>query len=197
MEYNQQPTKPTALIIHGAYGTPQENWFSWLAGQLNQRGFDAIVPQLPTPDNQNLRAWLQVVQPLLPQLDEHSIIAGHSIGATFVLRFLEKLKRPVDTTVLVSGFISDIPDTDLNTINHTFYDSPFDWPAIRRNSHRFIQFHSHDDPFVPDQNAEELAGHLGAKPTYIPNAGHFNAKSGFTEFPQLLEAIGGYSKHRQ
>lgn len=186
----KEPDSSLALIIHGAYGTPKENWFPWLAQELNNRGFNPIVPQFPTPENQNLAAWQKVAEPLLSLLDNHSIIAGHSIGATFALSILEKLTRPIDAAILVSGFVSNIPDKNLNAINSSFYDKPFDWPAIRHNAHRFIQFHSHDDPFVPEQNAEELANHLGVKPIYIPNAGHFNTKSGFAEFPQLIESLG-------
>lgn len=33
-----------AIIIHGAYGAPQENWFPWMRSQLEQIGYTVYVP---------------------------------------------------------------------------------------------------------------------------------------------------------
>lgn len=179
----------SALIIHGAYGTPEENWFPWLKAELEQCNFIVHVPQLPTPENQNLESWLELISPYLKHLDNESIIIGHSIGATFILRLLEQLGQPVDTAILVAGFISDLPDSTLNQINYTFYNKPFNWEVIRHNAHRFILFHSPDDPFVPRDRANQLALQLHQSLIVIPNAGHFNISSGYKQFPELLDAI--------
>ena len=179
----------TALIIHGAYGTPNENWFPWLKQELETRGYQVIIHQFPTPDNQRLPAWLAVAKTYFNQLNANSIVIGHSIGATFILRLLEQLNQPVAIAALVAGFISDLPDSNLNQINHTFYDQPFHWDKIISNAHHFLLYQSPNDPFVPMKHGEELADHLQQYIISIPNAGHFNKASGYHQFPQLLQDL--------
>jgi len=33
-----------SFIIHGTYGKPEENWFTWLKENLEERGHEVIVP---------------------------------------------------------------------------------------------------------------------------------------------------------
>jgi uncharacterized protein len=179
-----------ALIIHGAYGNPHINWFPWAKHELRQRGYTVDVPQLPTPDGQNLDHWLQITQPLMSQLDDGAVLIGHSIGATFLLSCLEKLPiKAVSHTVLVGGFISNLPDEQLNKINTTFYSKEFDWDTLKQ--HNIIQMHSDNDPFVPLECAQQLADRLEVPLQIIPGAGHFNASSGYTQLPQLLNFLDG------
>ena len=44
------------------------------------------------------------------------------------------------------------------------------------------------------ENAKELAAALGTTPLIVPDAGHFNEKSGYTRFPLLLEKVLGVLK---
>lgn len=178
-----------ALIIHGAYGTPSQNWFPWLKNELEKHGYEVFVPQFPTPENQNLNSWIKIAEPYLNQMNHETVIIGHSIGATFSLRLLEKVHQPISIAALVAGFNLDLPDQHLNHINHTFYDQPFDWKSIRANARQICAYHSPNDPFVPLEIAEELVKQLHTSLQEIPDAGHFNSASGYARFPQLLQAI--------
>ena len=46
-----------AVIIHGSYGSPDENWFPWLKKELQKIGYKVFVPAFPTPKNQKLGVW--------------------------------------------------------------------------------------------------------------------------------------------
>ena len=35
------------VIIHGANGSPEENWFPWLKKELETKGIEVIIPQFP------------------------------------------------------------------------------------------------------------------------------------------------------
>lgn len=37
------------IIIHGAYGNPEENWFPWLKKELEKLDCRVFVPKFPTP----------------------------------------------------------------------------------------------------------------------------------------------------
>jgi len=39
------------------------------------------------------------------------------------------------------------------------------------------------------ENGKELVKHLGIELSFVPNAGHFNTKAGYTAFPDLRDKI--------
>lgn len=179
----------TALIIHGAYGNPNENWIPWLKTELEKFGYEVAVPTFPTPENQNLESWFDAVSPYLEKLNSESVLIGHSIGAVFLLSVLEKLNTPIKTTVCASGFLHDLGNDDFDKINRSFYEKDFDWQRIKQNSKDVFVFHGDVDPYVPLKEAESLAENLGTEVEVIKNGGHLNKSAGFVEFPAILEAI--------
>ncbi len=176
------------FIIHGAYGNPQENWFPWLKKELENLGCRVFVPEFPTPEGQSLENWRKVFERYKKFISEDSIVIGHSLGPVFILSVLEDIDRPIKAAFFVSGFASEIGNPDFDSINRTFYRH-FDWRRIRKNCGKFEVFHSDNDPYVPMEKAEELAGKLGTDLTIVKNAGHFNEKSGYRRFELLLEKI--------
>jgi len=178
----------TAFIIHGAYGSPNENWIPWLKNELEKRKWDVKVLVFPTPEAQNLTSWLKVIDPFLHEMDDKSILIGHSIGATFILHILEKLKKSVKASYLISGFLGPLDNPEFDEINQTFMKN-FDWNTIKNNSDKFYIYHSDNDPYVTIEKAEELAKSLGTNVTMVENAGHFNTDSGYIKFERLLDDI--------
>ena len=180
-----------AIIIHGAYGSPEENWFPWLKRELEKLGFGVAVPEFPTPKGQTLVNWMKVLEKYESWFGEDLILIGHSIGPALILRKLEKVEKPVKAAFLVGGFARQIGDPRFDKINATFFEKGFDWAKIKGNCGHFEVFHSDNDPFVPLKIGEELAENLGVKITLVKGAGHFNRAAGYTEFPPLLERIKG------
>lgn len=175
-----------ALIIHGAYGKPDENWIPWLKQELEKREYEVVIPRFPTPENQSLDSWSEIYKEYNQHIDTESILIGHSIGATFILSILEKRLRPVKGTFFVAGFISSLENEELNKINSTFYEKDFDWDTIKKNAGKVFIYGSDNDPYVSEQKIEELSQKLDAEPIIIEEAGHFNNDSGYTEFEDLL-----------
>jgi predicted alpha/beta hydrolase family esterase len=178
-----------AFIIHGAWGTPEENWFPWLKIELEKIGYQVIIPQFPTPSGQNLESWLQVWEQYKDLTTGETVLIGHSIGVAFILNILERLDHPIKASYLVAGFIRRLDNEEVDEINATFYDHSFDWGKIKKNCNEFVCFNSDNDPYVPLERGEEVARNLGVSVTLVEGAGHFNKKVGLTEFPLLLEKI--------
>ena len=80
-------------IIHGSYGTPDENWFPWLKSELEKLNCKVFVPKFPTPENQSLDTWMKIFEEYKDELNEDAIIVGHSLGPAFILSILEKLEE--------------------------------------------------------------------------------------------------------
>ncbi|MCK5282632.1 MAG: serine hydrolase family protein [Nanoarchaeota archaeon] len=178
-----------AFIIHGSYGSPDENWFKWLKNELEKIGFAVYLPKFPTPQNQNIENWFKVFQKYEQYLDEDSIMIGHSLGPAFILNLLEKIEKKIYTSFFVSGFIGQLNNLDFDEINKSFADKVFDWNKIKESCKRFILFHSDNDPYIPLNKAEELKEKLDAELIVVKDAGHFNTVSGYDKFEELLEKI--------
>ena len=181
-------TPRTVFIFHGTAGHPGENWFPWLRQQLEGEGHRVIVPQFPTPEGQSLTAWRSVLREHEHLIDDTTIIVGHSLGGIFLLRVLETLSSPIAGAVFVGTPIG-IQPMKFYASDSAFSGFTFDWDAIRRNAQVHVIFQSDDDPYVPLENGEQLAQHLGVPLMFIPNAGHFNTAAGYTTFPALLTAL--------
>jgi len=181
-----------ALVIHGAYGNNQDNWIPWLVQNLAQQGYAVTAPNFPTPEHQNLTAWLQVINELQYNFNNETVIIGHSIACAFMLSILEQ--HTVKQAIFVAGFIDDLttPEfdaTQFDTINTTFYAKQFNWEAINNNTKNITIIHSDNDPYVPLWHAEKIGTQLNVKPLIIPGGGHFGSREGCVEFPELLEVI--------
>jgi len=176
----------TIIIIHGAYGHPNENWYPWLKAELEILRQKVIVPEFPTPENQTLENWLRLFE---YKLDENTILVGHSLGAAFILTILERLKKPIKAAFLVAGFIGKLGHHEFDEINKTFIEKPFNWQRIKQNCKQFFIYNSDNDPYVPLEKGEQIAKNLGVELNVMKGAGHFNADAGYTEFNILLEDI--------
>lgn len=175
-----------AIIIHGTYGNPDENWFPWLKTELEKIGYQVYVPTFPTPENQNLESWLEVLGDLYSNIGAQTVLIGHSVGASFILSILESLDLPVRAAFLISGFLGLSGNEEFDNLNYSFTTRPLNWKKIRHNVGKIFIYHSNNDPYVPIEQARVLARHLNTKPVIIENGGHFNEKAGYKEFPRLL-----------
>lgn len=180
-----------AFIFHGNAGFPEENWFPWLRSRLEEKGVDTIVPQFPTPDNQTLEAWLEVLKPNMDKIGENTILIGHSLGGAFALKILESLSKPVLATVFVGTPVGIQPILNYDK-DVAFCGFKFDWENIKSKSKHFLVYQSDNDPYVAKANGEELAKQLGVNLNFVPNAGHFNSKAGYTQFEDLYKNLEGF-----
>lgn len=177
------------FIIHGAYGSPQENWFPWLKQKLEDLGHEVIVPEFPTPVNQSLESWNKVFSTFSEQINEDSVFVGHSLAPLFILHILEQPATKAKAAFFVSGFLRALNNETFDKINKTFISNNFNWEEIKRSCQKFFVYHSDNDPHVPLEYGKELAKKLGVKAKIIKNAGHFNEAAGYKTFKRLLEDI--------
>lgn len=179
-----------AFIFHGTEGYPEENWFPWLKEKLEKEGYEVFVPQFPTPPKipAKISEWFDVLKNYEKKINEETILIGHSLGGIFNLKVLEKLKHPVRAAVFVGTPIGIRPILNYGR-DSSFSGFLFDWNSIKNKAQHFIVFQSDTDPYVSLGNGEELAKKLNVKLNFVPNAGHFNAKAGYTKFDLLFEKL--------
>lgn len=178
------------FIFHGTEGYPEENWFPWLKEKLEALGHQVFVPQFPSPPivPAKISEWFEVLKGYEQYINEDTIFVGHSLGGVFTLRILEKLDHPVRAALFVGTPVGVQPITYYDR-DVSFSGFSFDWPAIKSKAKSFVAFQSDNDPYVSLGNGQELAKELGIELSFIPNAGHFNQKAGYTQFDELLKKI--------
>ena len=180
---------PHVVIVHGTMGSPEGNWFPWISEKLRADNIDVSVPTFPTPGDQNLESWLATFSDAIGNPDSNFVLVGHSIGAAFVLRVLERIDTPVKAVFLVAGFTHELGNPEFDQLNASFVNRNFDWEKIRGNAEIFRIYNGDDDPYVPLAQGQELAERLGVMCHVIRNGGHLNASSGYTRFDKLLKDI--------
>ncbi|WP_199741618.1 alpha/beta hydrolase [Legionella sp. km535] len=175
------------IIVHGAYGHPFENWFNWMKIELESIGIECFVPQLPTPHAQELKNWLQLFNATVsPMITPNTILIGHSLGAAFLLRWLEQAHQSVSATILAGSFMGTVGIQKFDKINESFFENPFDWDLIINKSKQFFCYQGSNDPYISMSNFNLIANNLRARKIIIPNGGHLNEAAGYTSFPLLL-----------
>lgn len=182
--------KRTILIFHGTEGYPEENWFPWMKAELEARGHQVFVPQLPTPPivPAKINEWLDVLKRYEQYIDENAVLIGHSLGGIFTLRVLEKLNHPIYAAAFIGTPIGVKPILNYDR-DSAFSGFSFDWQTIKSKTKNFIVFQSDNDPYVSLGNGEQLARELGIELSFISGAGHFNAKAGYLKFDALLKKL--------
>ena len=176
------------FIIHGVYGSPKENWFPWLKKELENQGYEAVVPKFPTPIDQSLESWLRTIKKYEDKINKETVMIGHSLGAAFILNYLEQTERKIKSAVLVAGFFQ-LLNSPYDAINKTFVDKDFNWKKIKENCGKFFVVASDNDDFISMEISRQLSLNLNAKLNIINKGGHLNAKAGYKEFPFLIDLV--------
>lgn len=161
-----------------------------MKNELEKHSCRVFVPQFPSPPvvPAKISEWFDVLKTYESSLNDEIICIGHSLGGKFLLRVLEKLKHPIKAACFIGTPIG-IPPIANNDRDNAFTGNTFDWTAIKRNAGRCIVYQSDNDPYVGVANGRELAQNLDTELSFVPNAGHFNAKAGYTKFEDLRDRI--------
>lgn len=181
----------TVFIIHGWEGNPNLHWIPWLKSQLEKKGYKVIAPQMPNTMTPDFNSWVGHLLKMVKNPNENVLLVGHSLGCITILRFIEQLSRDqkVGGAVLVAGFGHDLDYKGYKGELSNFFESPISWGNIKKHCNKFIAIHSKDDPYVNLDNSRLFKEKLNAQTIIHKNRGHYNAKDGVTEFPELLEII--------
>lgn len=179
----------TAIILHGTLGSPDGNWFQWLKEELEKRGMNVWLPQLPHAEQPSLQEWQQFIKEQCPfPVGQDTLVVGHSSGAILALMLAQNTTEKIGAIVGISVF----HDNSLQwEPNDKLFDVHFDWPAIRHGVNKLVFIHSDNDPYVPLDQAQFVSTSTDAKMVIIHGQGHFNLERSdeYRQFPKLLEIL--------
>lgn len=187
--------KKRVFIIHGWDGYPEEGWFPWLKKELEAKGFNVFVPQLPKPDEPRINNWVPKLKEIVGSPDEQTYFVGHSIGCQTIVRYLETLPEctKVGGAVFVAGFfkrLTNLEDDDVvRSVSQEWLTTPLNLETVRIRLGKSIAIFSDNDPYVPIDNKEDFVAKLGSKIIIEHDKGHFNGSTGTKELTLAFQAV--------
>jgi len=179
--------KKRLFIIHGWEGTPDSNWFPWLEKELEEKGFEVAIPQMPNAAYPKMGEWVEYLQKIVGEPDDNTFFVGHSLGSIAILRYFESLpdQEKAGGAILTAAFSQSIGIEVLEN----FFATPLDYEKIKKVTGKIVVINSNNDPYVPLSHGETLRDKLGAKLIIIPNGQHLNEGNGYFEFPLVFEEV--------
>lgn len=177
------------IILHGCPPnkqtvTPKNNrWMNWLENKLNENGFDAIAPDMPTSWNPKYIEWKNEFEKY--PVSENSLLIGHSCGGAFLVRWLLETNKKVKKLILVAP--AKIPETQTDTRQDLYkFSLPDDATNI---ADEIVIFTSNDFPHHL-KSLEIYKKSLKSKLIKLENKFHFLFFQMKTnEFPELLKEV--------
>ncbi|MBD2779836.1 RBBP9/YdeN family alpha/beta hydrolase [Xenorhabdus szentirmaii] len=178
------------IVIHGYTASPSSHWFPWLKEILTEQGAEVSIPEMPESSAAQPEAWANAMMDIASDIDENTILIGHSLGCITILRHLEAMRSE---SLRLGGYIwvagCDLPQKALPELDIFFTNKPLDYSYLRGlTEHRFSIISSNDE-IVSPQSSYALARALQTEVITIENAGHFLDREGFTRLLPVYDAL--------
>lgn len=176
-----------ASIFHGTGESPKHFWFPWLKSELEKKGYNVWLPELPDAESPEIKTWLAYALKN-GTFNSETVLVGHSAGCPLILSILENLDIQIKQAILTAAFFEKLPKIKVEPILQDSYN----WPKIKSNSKKITIINSDNDPWnCDDKVGQKLAGFLGAK-LIIRHDGHFGSATynqPYKQFPLLLTLL--------
>lgn len=173
-----------ALILHCWLDDSKAHWYPWLKNELEKKGFQVSLPEIPTMNSElpSLNKQIVFIKKNI-KIDKDTIIIGHSLGAVLGMRLAEiyKFKK----LITVAGWDFD----DLTHEHRLFWKTKINHNKIKNNVKEIVCIGSDNDPYYTAIAFEDVSKRLGGKFVLIKDKGHFTEKNGVTKFTQILKYI--------
>lgn len=161
----------------------RKDWKGALGEELGQ-DFEVILPSMPNKTNARYLEWKIWLEKLLPFLENIVVLVGHSMGATFLVKYLSENSFPkkILATLLVAGPYDDKDSGE----SLTDFALPESLGKFIQQGGKLYLYHSKDDPVVPLADFEKYKKKLPqAEVRTFEDRGHFTQ----SEFPELVEDV--------
>lgn len=179
-----------ALILHAMGQSSKGHWYPWLKSELEKKGYEVWVPDLPNPDMPSSR---EVVDMLL-ESDwdfEDSLIIGHSSGSVQLAYLVQELSKSsvVRAAVMVSSFDHPLPGMEED--HSKLFVEELDAEKVKHGAKNRLFVHAKDDPWCPLSGPQSLSKLFDADLVVLEEGKHFSTSLDpkFTHFPELMAIL--------
>jgi hypothetical protein len=190
-----------AIIIHGWDGNPENCWFPWLKSQLEKKGFEVFIPEMPETSKPEINKWIGKLGEVVKNsggINKETYFIGHSIGCQAILRYpatLEDKNNKIKGIILVAPWLKLDEQTikeegeDVFEIAKPWIETPINLDKVRKKAGDFSILYSTSDPYVSSDDLVILQKKLKAREVNMGDMGHFDDEAGIKEIPQIIDII--------
>ncbi|MFA6446268.1 MAG: alpha/beta hydrolase [Candidatus Paceibacterota bacterium] len=184
----------TAIIVHGwpskeeyfkTKGPSPSNrhWLPWVQHQLIIKGVLAQTPEMPDAYLPVYEKWKSVFERF--DVDEDTILIGHSCGGGFLVRWLSENKVRVGKVVLVAPWLDPVKELDTG-----IFDFIIDSDIAGRTAGLTIMYSTDDEKTILETINLLKEKTKGITFKEFNNKGHFCYSDMKTDqFPELMELL--------
>ena len=162
------------------YKSDKSDWKPWLRQRL-EGDYEVILPIMPNKTNAQFGEWKIWFEKLTHFLHDGVIFVGHSLGGTFLAKYLSENQFPKKIkAVFLVGAVYDLDSEGYSLASFTLPEK------LNLQTENTMIYHSKDDLVVPFSALEQFKKALPHAQTKVfENRGHFNQE----EFHELAEDL--------
>lgn len=165
------------------YRNGKSDWKKGLAEELGS-GFEVIVPNMPNKINAKYLEWKIWFEKFVSHLNSEVILVGHSLGGTFLAKYLSENKFP--KKILATFLVAPAYDDENADYSMADFQIPKSLDGLVEQGGKIFIYGSGDDPVVPAEDFEKYAQSLkNAEFRKFSDRGHFNQE----KLSELIEDI--------
>lgn len=183
------------IIIHGCPSdvekamnpetrTYDKHWIPWTKKQLLANNIKTETPLMPSPWQPDYEKFKKEFEKY--DVDENTILIGHSCGCAFLVRWLGETKKKIFKLILVAPW--KIPDKD-DKFRRKFYTYTID-ETIKERVKEIVMFTANDEEEDGKESLKIFHKSLDGKIIELKGRGHYTLGDMKTEeFPELIEIV--------
>ncbi|MBR4270710.1 MAG: alpha/beta hydrolase [Clostridia bacterium] len=175
------------VLIHGMSAVLDDSFGKKVKERIRSHDFETIEPKFTFDGDITLENWMAEINKY--KIDDGDNYLCHSLGCTFLIKFLFAKKLKANTVINIAG---------------GYFDETQVWPAFpkikafvptqdeldyyKKNVNSSYLIHSDNDHIYSQPYFDSFVEYTGANEIILPNRGHFGRSSGVDDIPEI-EAI--------
>lgn len=183
------------IIIHGCPSdaekamnpetrTYDKHWIPWTKKQLLSKNIGTETPLMPSPWQPDYEKFKRTFEKY--DVNENTILIGHSCGCAFLVRWLGETKRKIFKLILIAPW--KIPNKD-DKFGKEFYTYPID-KTIKERAKEIVMFTADDEENDGKESLKIFHKSLGGEIIELKKRGHYTiGDMGTEKFPELIEVV--------
>ncbi len=183
------------VLIHGMSAVLDDSFGKNVKERIKNHGFEIIEPHFTFESDITLENWME-------EINKYEITNGdnylcHSLGCTFLLKFLYSKKFSANTVInIAGGYFDETQVWPAFPKIKSFVPTQAELDYIRKNVRQNYLIHSDNDNIFSQPYFDKFVEYTGAVEMLLPGRGHFGRRSKVDDIPEIESILEKMEKQR-